>query len=109
MCTKTFASDIILNFTSMTPIKWKRSLILWFLNREKVVSSSDTILQKRNCKTERNMARNGYPMKFVDYVLERFGDNNIDCPKEKLNIPDFRNIIKVPYIAKPSMGYKNKL
>ena len=35
---KEIDTDIILNFSSMTPIKSKRSLILWFLNRAKTIS-----------------------------------------------------------------------
>ena len=48
-------------------------------------------------------------MKFVDYVMDRFGSNNRVCPKEKLNRPDFRIILKVPYIGKPIIEYKKEL
>ena len=35
--------------------------------------------------------------------------NTSDCHNEKLKTSDFRNIIKVLYIGKPSIDYKNKL
>ena len=37
MYKKEIDTDVILNFSSMTPIEWKRSLIVWFLNRAKVM------------------------------------------------------------------------
>ena len=103
MYKKEIDSDVILNFSSVTPIKSKRSLILWFLNRAKTVSSSDIMYKQKIIKLKEKLANNGYPIKFFDDVLERFGSNNRDFPMEQLNISDFKNIIKIPYIGKPSM------
>ena len=84
-------------------------MVLWFLNRAKTISSSDAIYKQEITNLKEKFAKNGYPKKFVDETLERFDMNNNDYHNEKLNRSDFRNIMKVPYIGKPSMEYKKKL
>ena len=54
-------------------------------------------------------AQNGYPKKFDDQIIERLDMINSGCHNEKLKSSDFRNIIKVHYIGKPSIDYKKKL
>ena len=106
---KEIDTDVILNFSSMAPIKWKRALILWFLNRAKTISSSDALYKQEITNLKEKFAKNGYPKKFVDEIIERFDRNNNNCHNEKLKSSEFRNIIRVPYIGKPSMDYKKKL
>ena len=77
MYKKEVDTDIILNFSSMTPIKWKRSLISWFLNRAKTISSSDAIYKEEITNLEEKF--NSYPKKFVDKIIERFHMNNSNC------------------------------
>ena len=43
-------TDVVLNFSSIAPLKWKRSLVLWFLNRAKKLSSNNTIYNKEVLK-----------------------------------------------------------
>ena len=93
----------------MTPIKWKTSLISWFLNRAKPIFLSDAIYKQEITNLKEKFAQNAYPKKFVDKIIERFDMNNSDCHNEKLKCSDFRNIIKVPYIGKPIIDNKKKV
>ena len=47
--------------------------------------------------------------KFVDDVVERSIKNNKEWTNEKPNSSNFKNILKVTYIGKPSSEYKKKL
>lgn len=60
---------MIFNFSPMTPIKWKRALILWFLNKAKTIASNDTIYKKEIIKLKRIVHKNSYTKKFVDDVI----------------------------------------
>ena len=93
----------------MTPIKLKKALILWFLNRAKAIASTDTIYKQKIANLKTKFIKNGYLKKFVDDVIKRSINNNKGCTNEKLNSSNFKNILKVPYIGKPSSEYKKKL
>ena len=105
---KEIDTDVILNFSSVAPIKWKRALILWFLNRAKTISSSDALYKQEIINLKEKFVKNGYPKKFVNEIIERFNMNN-NRHNEKLKSSEFRNIIRVPYIGKPSIDYKKQL
>ena len=79
------------------------------MNRAKTISSSDAIYKQEITILKEKFAQNGYPKKLVDEIIERFNMNNSNCHNEKLKTSDFRNIIKVHYIGKPSIDYKKKL
>ena len=106
---KEIDTDVILNFSAVTPIKWKRALILWFLNRAKIIASTDAIFKQEITNLKEKFMKNGYPKKFVDDIIERSINNNKEFTDEKLNSSNFKNILKVPYIGKPSSEYKKKL
>ena len=44
--------------------------------------------------------KNGYPIKFVNDIIDRSINFNKDCTKKKLSSSDFKNVVKVPYILK---------
>ena len=60
----------------MTPIKWKRDLVLWFLNRAKIKASTDTIYKQEITNFKEKFRKSCYPNKFVDDVSERSINNN---------------------------------
>ena len=64
------------NTNLITNSKWKRALILWFLNRAKNYSFNWYNFQTRNHKLKWKVQKNGYPMKFVGDVNERSIKNN---------------------------------
>ena len=47
--------------------------------------------------------------KFVDDVIGGPININKDCTKKKLSSSDLKNIVKAPYIEKPSKEYKKEL
>ena len=53
--------------------------------------------------------KNGYPIKLVNDVIDRYINFNKDCTKKKLSSLEFKNIVKVPFIGKASNEYKKKL
>ena len=58
-------TDVVLKFSSTEPLKWKRSLVLWFLNRAKKLSSNNTIYNNEVLKLKEKFLRNNYPEKFL--------------------------------------------
>ena len=106
---KKIDTDVILNFSAITPIKWKRALILWFMNRAKIIASTDTIYKQQITNLKEKFIKNCYPKKFVDDVIEISINYSKECINEILNSSNFKNILKVPYIGKPSIVYKKKM
>ena len=98
-------TDVVLNFSSIAPLKWKRSLVLWFLNRAKKLSSNNTIYKKEVVKLKEKFLRNNYPEKFFTDILRNFEENLSNNPKDKLSQSDFKHLIKVPYIGKVTFEY----
>ena len=39
-------TDVFLNFSAVAPTSWKRALILWFMNRAKIIASTPKIYEK---------------------------------------------------------------
>ena len=106
---KEIDTDVILNFSAIIPIKWKKALVLWFLDRAKIIASTDTIYKQEITNLIEKFIINCYLKKFFDDVIERSSNNSKECTNEKLNSSNFKNILKVPYIGKPSIEYKKKL
>ena len=40
-------TGVILNFSAVAPIKWKRALILWFVNRTRIIASTYKIYKQK--------------------------------------------------------------
>ena len=87
----------------------EKSSILWFVNRARIIASTHKIYKQEITNLREKFFKNGYPMKFVDDVIVRSININKDCTKQKLSSSDFKNIVKVPYLGKPSNEYKKKL
>ena len=93
----------------MTPIKRKRALILWFSSKAKIITSNDFSYKQEIKNLKEKSIKSGYLKKFVDDVIERSLNNKKECTNEKPNSLELKNILKVPYIGKPSIEYKKKL
>ena len=106
---KEIDTDVILNFSAIIPIKWKKALVLWFLDRAKIIASTDTIYKQEITNLIEKFIINCYLKKFFDDVIERSSNNSKECTNEKLDCSNFKNILKVSYIGKPSIEYKKKL
>ena len=79
------------------------------MNRAKIIASTPKIYEKEIKNLEEKFSFNGYPVKFVNDVIDRSINLNKDCTKKKLTSSDFKNIVKIPYIGKASNEYKKKL
>ena len=75
----------------------------------KTKNSTDAIYKQEITSLKEKFIKNGYPKKFVDDVIERSINSSKECTNEKLNSLNFKNILKVTYIGKPSIEYRNKL
>ena len=106
---KEFDTDVILYFSAITPTKQKRALILQFLNRAKIIASTNTIYKQEIANLKKKLIKNCYPKKFIDAVIEISINNNKHCTNKKLNSSNFKNILKVLYIGNLSSKYKKKL
>ena len=74
-------TDVILNFSAVAPTKWKRALILWFKNRTRTIAPSRKIYEKEITNLKEKFFKNGYPIKFVNGVIDRSIYLNKDCTK----------------------------
>ena len=68
---KKIDTNVILNFSAVAPTKWKRALILWFVNRARIIVSTHKIYKQEITNLKEKLFKNGYPKKFVDDVIER--------------------------------------
>ena len=78
---KEIDTDVILNFSAVAPTSWKRALILWFMNRAKIIASTPKIYEKEITNLKEKFFKNGYPIKFVNDVIDRSIYLNKDCTK----------------------------
>ena len=65
-------TGVILNFNSIAPIQWKRSLILCFLNRAYIICSNKSLFLQEVKYLKAMFISNSYPSKFFDSIVNRF-------------------------------------
>ena len=57
-------TGVMLNFSSIAPLKWKRSLITCLLHRATVVCSTQTLLNQEIVRLKNIFFSNGYTERF---------------------------------------------
>ena len=67
----------------MEPTKWKRALILWFVNKARITDFTHKIYKHEITNLKEMFYLKHYPKEFVDDVIERSMNINIDCTKKK--------------------------
>ena len=92
----------MLNFTAITPTKWKCGLILCLLNRVWDNCSSSTYFDREVAKLQKMFASNGYPSQFFKSALERFNKTKTDNTQVKKDSDSDLVCIKIPFIGSPS-------
>ena len=65
-------TDVILNYHSVAPTKWKRSLIKCLLTRAYRLSSNINLFMSEVEKIKNILQRNSYPSAFIDRNIEEF-------------------------------------
>ena len=70
---KTF-TGLLLNFSAICPIQWKKGLITCLLHRAYIVCSSWSLFNDEIEKIRKFMSINGYPNCFFDKIVQKFLD-----------------------------------
>ena len=111
-------TNVVMNYSSMTPKKWKVGLIKWFLHRADRVCSDKSLFSKEVDRLRDTFYKNGYPNWFFDKTIREFDDeqtrnsqpkipSNTDASEE--NDSSFQHVLKVPYVGRPSILYAKRL
>ena len=69
---KSTNTDVLLNFSAMCPVAWKRGIILRSLNRAKLICSSPKLFKEEVNNLRWMFQKNGYKRTFFDKVLSSF-------------------------------------
>ena len=100
-------TNVLLNFSAICPLSWKKGLIFGALSRAKTVCSSSDLLSKEINNLRTIFWKNGYPIPFFNKVLELFNQRlSGDESREK---DDMKYIVKIPYVGTISHEFKNKI
>ena len=111
-------TDVILNYHSVAPTKWKRSLIKCLLTRAYRLSSNINLFMSEVEKIKNILQRNSYPSAFIDRNIEEFlsshsiNENsfkNVGIGKEEQPEKSQESYITIPYIGKPSLKFQRKI
>ena len=65
-------TDVILNYSSVAPMKWKTGLIKCMVHRAHNVCSNQVLLRREIDHLRQMFFKNGYPRKLFDQILEEF-------------------------------------
>ena len=103
-------TNVLLNFSSICPLSWKKGIIFGALNRAKIVCSNTVLLSQEINKLRTIFWKNGYPIslfnKVVDLFEKRQSDDIVSVADDN---DEKRYIIKIPYVGTLSHEFKNKI
>ena len=109
---KSTYTGVLLNFSSVAPLKWKRALISCLLHRAHVICSSEYLF---NCEVEKLktiFSKNNYPLRFFNNVLSRFlesrNQSHLDMPAENEQ-SEVEVYLRIPYMGSPSLQFSKRL
>ena len=113
-------TNVIINFQSVTPEKWKIALAKWFLHRADRVCSTKELYENELQHVKSTYEANGYPECFMDKIIEQHkkpkairDTNEVDTQNQAdaLNDGDdsYSYTLKVPYIGKPSTAFARNI
>ena len=63
---KEMDTDVILNFSAVAPTKWKRALLLWFVNKARIIDFTHIIDKLKITNLKEKLFFNCYPTKIVN-------------------------------------------
>ena len=106
-------TGVVLNYSAICPKQWKIGLVKCFLSRAWTVCSTYQRLHEEIDKLKSIFTANGYPLQFVEGIINRFMHEKLDKSGTSHKAIDDdcekRFILKVPYIGKPSIEFKRKI
>ena len=112
-------TGVHMNFDSMAPLKWKRSLMRCLLIRALRISSSWNYFFLEVNKIKSNLQKNGYPRLFLDNTYQAFIESNGINERSFENKQGIKNgnqdkdrpdaYVVVPFVGKPSIKLQHRL
>ena len=107
-------TGVLLNFNSVAPNQWKRSLITCFLSRARVVCSNNTLFHEEIRRLKTIFISNSYPASFFDNVVNRFlaslgaSQQQADSGSDSCSETPFV-YLQVVYVGGPSHTFGKRL
>ena len=120
-------TGVVLNFSAVTPKKWKHGLIMGALFRAHNICSTLDLFESEVIKIRNMFLKNGYPMEFLDESLEKFrikvadsrssicdNDNSVDNDLNQNALSDetenkWKFIFKIPYLGETSYDFQKTM
>ena len=102
-------TGLLLNFTAVTPFKWKTGLIICLCNRAWEICSTSTLFKQEIEKLRNMFIKNNYPIDFFNKIVEKFWQTKHSNSIENKEERTFDFMIKIPYIGKKSIEFGKKI
>ena len=115
-------TGVLMNFQSMAPTKWKKTLIKCLLNRALRLSSSFDNLQSEIETITSHLKDNGYPDRLVKNICKEFIESknitndsfilgNKHEPDHRMKVARKNNAayLSVPYVGRPSLKLQHRI
>ena len=112
-------TGVLLNYNSVAPKKWKRSLIRCLLTRAHRVSSSFALFEAELESLREEFLKNSYPPNMIDSTIADFvKTNKISEERFKVNsemrqkegVAEIKDIyVRIPYVGKPSLRLQRRI
>ena len=114
-------TNVIMNFESVAPEKWKTALAKWFLHRADRVCSNKELLEKEIKHLKIMYKNNGYPDCFLEKILQEHNrkrqetrkTNDLESQDRTTAVNDVEDshayTLKIPFIGKPSTTFSRKI
>ena len=112
-------TDVVMNYDSSAPPKWKRALINCLLLRAYNISSSFSLFKKEVERVKTTLQRNSYPDYIVNQAVNAFIlRNNITVDAYKIiqvnddhHTPskDPKEYFTIPYVGRPSLKLQRRI
>ncbi len=103
-------TGLLLNYSAMCPIAWKKGLIIGLLNRAYTACSSWQSFHFEIENITKFLSQNNYPKHFIENIINSFLYMKFNCNSTNDKDNDaLRYTFKIPYIGNPSLVLKKKL
>ena len=112
-------TGVLMNFSSMAPLKWKKALTKCFLNRALRLSSSLEYFTSEVDIIKTKLKANGYPDRFVKSICDEYIQQhgiNADSFDLKNTCNSGRRVkdsndgyLTIPYVGKPSLQLQHRI
>ena len=102
-------TGVIMNYSAVTPEKWKRSLLQLLLSRAKKLSSNEQLFNEEVEKIRKTFKYNKYPAAFVENGVSLFFKKSDDRVTSDAAEDNTTAYLVIPYIGKSSTKLHRKI